>query len=148
MAIKQTKSILERIPPEVWELIIQLIIQLIKDGVSEAVAVKEASAKYGISESSICDRLASSTEVNCPWEYCGERLIVTPDEDVLCPECGIEFEYRSSNKTYYWYYEPIAVYCEHCGEGIIPVQETANYQCPICRRYNSFERQGGEVYVS
>jgi hypothetical protein len=41
-------------------------------------------------------------KISCECPHCKAKLEVRPYEDVVCPDCRIEFNYRNSNETVYY----------------------------------------------
>ncbi len=81
----------------------------------------------------------------CPW--CEEVITVNANTDDTCPQCAIEFEYRTQDETCYYEYPPEMMECPICeGESGITVQEPGRYECPDCRKGILFERVGSTPY--
>ena len=92
-------------------------------------------------------RYTGQVYATCPNEKCGWGIGVWPQAEVECPYCGFAFEYDPATGRCSWENSPKWVLCNHCEKEEILVQETAQYQCSYCRRWNTFERVGNKVYI-
>jgi len=84
--------------------------------------------------------------VECPGPKCDVIVIMGANTEVRCPECSTDFSYDASDGRCYWVHRPKLVECLFCDEGEIYVQGQGRYQCPECRRWNDFQREGNRVH--
>jgi len=86
-------------------------------------------------------------QLDCACPACGTELAVTANQEVSCPDCRVEFEYRLKDDQIHWAVEPKEILCSFCERETHWVQETAFYRCADCYEWSDFERVENRVWI-